>query len=490
MGKPKWVSVGLVLVLLSSVACSSTTKKVGVDASRRTTTTSPGGAVAAAPGTGPATTSPAAGRTAAGGTTGGQKGASAAGPAAVGGNKICSGTVKFGISYGADTGPAVAAASGRAITSQTPAGLQAGFQHGIDWVNAHGGWGGCKVEPVFYGFRYSSDFDQQSQEECTTFTHDNHVFVALNSFTDETQTYMQCMADQKAPMIWGGNLVQPYGATFKRYRGYLYQPWAISFDRWGAFIDELNSVGYFHPGAKVGILIADNGTGDNAHLANDIWTPKLRALNIPVSTFTFTQIRALSDISSVSTQMASAVLKFRQENVDHVLFTPSAIIGTLEFGHQADSQRYYPYYATNSLEGPGLLSDQQKAKTTHVGWLPLLDDNPPSGPADNPPNAARQQCYDIYKTAPQGDTVPTYDTVLFCDTLFFVQQALSKAPAMTAAGLLAGVESLGTSYTTASGIGPAQLRPGRYDGNTLIRSMRWDPNDKIFKYVSPPRPVP
>jgi hypothetical protein len=122
--------------------------------------------------------------------------------------------------------------------------------------------------------------------------------------------------------------------------------------------------------------------------------------------------------------------------------------------------------------------------------MPLLDDNPPTVPSPNPANPARQQCYDIYKSAQEGQTVPTYDTVLFCDAMFFVQQALAKAPAMTAPGFLAGTEALGTSYRSATGYGPSQFGPGRYDGGTLIRSMRWNATDKAFRYVSPPRPVP
>jgi hypothetical protein len=502
-GAPRrWSSVGIVLVLVGSAACSTTTKKGPVDIGNSTsaTTTAGGsasGSSATGSGGGPAPASSggthgggAAGTTPSGGAVPAPGTPGGAAPVAIGGHKICNGTVEFGISYGADTGPAVAAASGRSISSQTPAGLEAGFQHGIDFLNAHGGWGGCVVKPVFFGFKYAGDFDQQSQEECTTFTRDHHVFAALNTFTDETQTYMQCMADRKVPMVWGGNLVQPYGPTYTRYHGYLYQPWAISFDRWGPFIDELNSVGFFHPGAKAGILIADNGTGDDAFLANSVWTPKLNALKVPVSTFTFTQIRSLSDISNVSTQMSSAVLRFRQQGVTNVLFTPSAAIATLEFGNQAQSQGYHPYYETNSLEGPGLLPDGEKPRATHVGWLPVSDDNPPSKPLSNPANPALQQCDDIYKTASQGQSVPTYDTILFCDAMFFVQQALAKAPAMTAAGLLAGVDALGQSFDTAAGYGPTRLGNGRYDGNTMIRSMKWDASAKVFKYVSPPRPVP
>jgi hypothetical protein len=51
-------------------------------------------------------------------------------------------------------------------------------------------------------------------------------------------------------------------------------------------------------------------------------------------------------------------------------------------------------------------------------------------------------------------------------------------------------EALGTSYRAATGYGPSQFGPGRYDDGTLIRSMRWNATDKAFRHVSPPRPVP
>jgi len=404
--------------------------------------------------------------------------------------------VKIGIAYAADTGAAVAAGGGaqavanggRDTNQLTPAALEAQFRAGLAYLNKHGGWAGCTVAPVFFQFKLlGNNYDEESQEECTTFAIDNHVFIAYDPGFNDTQVYVQCMADHHVPMVLASSMVRLDDALFKRYRGYLYQPWDISYDRMGAFIDALDSAKYFDPGSKVGIIIASNGTRAEEHLANHIWLPRLKAKHIPVTTFTYSNLRGFQDLSNASTQMSAAVLKFRQAGVDHVMFTPSSGISDLEFGNQAQSQQYYPRYGLASYDAAFFLSQKQQETAVKIAWEPDTD-NPSGAPsvvASNPPNPAYKLCYSIYQQA--GSNLRDYR---YCDALFMVQQALALSPAMTPAGLLRGVEALGTSFRTAASYGPTYLGPGRYDGDHLIRPMKYDKQQKLFVYSGPLRTIP
>lgn len=402
------------------------------------------------------------------------------------------GKVKFGIAYISDGAVAAAEASGKSISAQgaaqAAAAIQRQFDIGLAYLNSHGGWAGCQVEPVYFQFHIvASDYNTEDQQMCLKFA-SAKVFAAINWITNDTQLLPQCLSSHGIPIIWDGDQLQLDDAMYKQYAGYLYQPWGFSYDRWGAFVQALQSAGELSSGTKVGIVIADNGAGAEAHLANDILAPKFKALGDTVDTFSYTNISGLSGLSGVATQMSAAVLKFKNDGVKDVMFTPSASVSSLEFSTAANSQGYFPTYIMNSLETPGAyLTTQDKTKALFLSYLPARDDvapEPASVLASVPHNPAYTLCADtIYK----GVAAPPTD---FCDAMFFIQQALKGGKTVSVAALKSGVEALGTSFVSANGFGPTKFGPGVYDGGQEIQVQKWDTALKAFNYAGPIQKIP
>jgi hypothetical protein len=395
------------------------------------------------------------------------------------------GKVKFGIAYIADGAVAAAEASGKTISAQGAAqaadAIQRQFTVGLNYLNSHGGWLGCQVVPVYFQFHIvSSDYNTEDEQMCLAFSQAK-VFAAINWITNDTPLLPSCMAQHGIPVIWDSDQLQLDDAMYKEYAGYLYQPWGFSYDRWAGFVQALRNVGVLPAGTKVGIVVADNGAGAETYLANSILAPKFKALGDTVQTFTYTNISGLADLSDVATEMSAAVLKFKGEGIQDVMFTPSASVSSLEFSTAANSQDYFPTYIMNSLETPGAyLTTQDKTKALFLSFLPGKDDaapEPPSVLASVPANPAYTRCADtIYK----GVAAPPTD---FCDAMFFIQQALSKQKVISVAALKAGAEALGTSFDSANGYGPTDFGPGVYDGGTELQVEKWDPAISAFNYV-------
>jgi len=491
------VGVAAALSLLAMAACSSyeRTGLQGVGTGAGAPTVSGGAAVgagAAQPGqTSAGAPSPGRGSSAAvagpalPGGTGAATGGSAL-PAAGSVLRTC--TVKVGATYSSDVNAALAAAGNPSAATQYSGyvkALQAEYQAGADHLNSNGGLGGCKVELAYYDFHsLSSDgFDAESQRECTSLAQDQHVALAF-IFGLETKTLIDCMAKYRIPVSYhGGEYTVPNDRDYSTYRGYLYQETGIATDRWAPFIDDLAAAGYFDNGSKVGILLADDGNGNNQHLVNDIWKPRLAALGYPNPTvFTFTQLKSYAAIGDTQAQFSSAVLRFKAAGIDHLIATPDSGNVTLFFPQQAESQNFHPRYAFTSVNYPELMKNvpaDQAARSMSVSFLNSDAENP-GQMATNPPNASRAQCDSLFKGKTNGGPAP----YLYCDFMDVVAAALRGARQMDAPTLLAGIESLGTSIPGAANYGGTRLSPGRYDGGTVVRVMEWDPAIKDYRYVS------
>jgi hypothetical protein len=418
------------------------------------------------------------------------------------GSSACTKTVKIGVSYSSDL------ATGLAIVGNPTAAQQAGNfvqqvqalnQREADFVNAHGGLAGCRIVLVYHDFKAlgSDGFSGESQTECADFAEDQHVFAVITGTGGalENRTLLTCLAQHQVVLVDGAGTAEytPSQQDFMQYRGYLYQPSNITPDRWAPFIDGLNSAGYFPKGAKVGILLADDGTGDNERLVNDLWKPRLAALGIKPTVFTFSQIEGYSDVSSVTGQFSSAVLQFKAAHIDHVMTTPDGGDSTIFFTQVASSQHYHPRYALNTINSlatwPTEPSDQRpNALGVSFSIADLGAAPDPKQMASNHANPSRTACEARF--AGKTGSAPLNVAYAVCDDYELLQTALAGAAAVTPAALLGGVERLGTTFPLSNGYDNAGFGLARYNGGRAIRIMVWDEPSQTWHYVSPPSPVP
>ena len=414
-------------------------------------------------------------------------GGSPGAPGAAGPVRKC--TVTVGVTYSSDVTAALAAVGNPAAATQYGGyvkALQGEYQAGADSMNRNGGIAGCRVQLAYYDFRTlaSDGFDAESQRECTALAQDRHVALAFIQGL-ETKTLIDCMARHKIPVFFhGGEYTVPNDRDYTQYRGYLYQETGIATDRWGPFIDDLAAAAYFDKGSKVGILLADDGNGNNQQLVNAIWKPRLAALGYPnPMVFTFTKLQSEAAVGETEAQFSSAVLQFKAAGINHIIETPDSGNVTLFFPQQAESQGFRPRYALTTPNYPALMANVPPAQSVGamtVSYSFFGDTSNAKELASNAPDAARAQCDAVYKGKTNG-LLPPY---VYCDFMNVVTAALRGARQIDPATLLAGVEGLGSTIIGAGNYGGTRFGPGRYDGGTVVRVMRWDPAIKDFRYVT------
>jgi len=413
--------------------------------------------------------------------------------------------VKIGVSYSSDEQAGIAAighAGSAAAFSNYAANIQRDYQLAVSDLNSRGGIDGCKVELVYHDFSAlaSDGFDGESQKECTDFAEDQHVFAAFTNAL-ETRVLLTCMAQHHTPVFMDNSFeFVPTSADFTTYRGYLYEPDAVALDRLGPVIDDLNAAGYFGAGPKVGILLADDGTGDRQRLVNSIWKPRLAALGIPVaSVFTFPQATGYAQLSDTSAQFDSAVLQFKAAGVNRVMITPDGGDSVIFFTQEAQSQNYHPLYGLTTYNAPSTLAWGPSAEAKGamaVVWQATdvtnnVDD--PSGAAyveaANPPNSARSRCDHIYAAA-STTGIEGYEFYKWCDALNLMATALAHSAAVTPQALVSGVDALGGAFQAAATNGPSSFGPARYDGDVDVRVVKWSPAAGELRYVTAPEAIP
>jgi hypothetical protein len=419
-------------------------------------------------------------------------------PPGAAGTGTCTTPVKIGVSYSSDEAAGLAIVGNSGASSQVGSYVQAQqalFQREADNINRHGGIGGCKVVLGFHDFKSlgSDGFSGESEAECVDFAEDQHAFAVINT-TLENKTLVTCLAQHHVVSLYYGSTYQATPQDFTQYRGYLYEPSGVNVYRWGPYISQLAAAGYFPKGAKVGILIADDGTGTNQHLVNDIWKPQLQAMGITPVTFTFSQIEGFSDVSATTSQFSSAVLQFKAAGVTDVIGTPDNGDIVVFFTQVSQTQDFHPRYAFTSGSGAVAWGTEPAGQRPNaltvsnavgdIGLAPAASQLAPLAPTP-----ARTACNALYSGHTGSSSVASAYGI--CDAFNLLASALAGAPTVTPAALLAGVDRLGTTFSLADGYTNASFgEPDRYDGGTTTRMLQWNESAQQWQYISPVETVP
>ncbi len=433
-----------------------------------------------------------------GGTTGGAAPAIAAGAG-------CKTPVKIGVTYSTDEGQVLTqlgnSALGKEVSSPTLVQTtKALYTHIANYINATGGLDGCPIQFAYYNFQFGDPAGESdnSQHECTTFAEDDHVFAELNQ-SNENSTLISCLSQKKTVILYGGGLQsRPTPADYKNYAPYLYSLAYVNTYRLGPTVDMLNSAHFFgaNPAtAKVGILLANDGTDTNQYLVNKLWKPALSKLGITNPTvFSYNQCHTVSECATTTNDFSSAVLQFRNAGVDKVLFTPDGGDAVFFFFQVAHSQKYYPQYGMTTASGPSLFNTEPKdeqGSAMAVSWYAGdLYPNLPAVLTASPPNATKTSCAAMLKKYYAAYYQLYYGV---CDEVFFLQDALKGAKNISADTLKQGADKLGTTFPMASGYGNATFGENcQYDGATTARVIQWSTKNQVWTILPnvPPMQIP
>lgn len=481
----------LLVLALVATACGSTSKTQSTDRTAGTDAVATEDSVAgsAVPG---ATDGPSRGRSRSSGTVGAPASEFPPAPIVEGGGEVRLGTgvtansIKIGFNHSAPLGPAFAIVG----FGGEPEGVNDERQvidALVKYFNTHGGLAGRKIIPVYYEYDAASGrtWDSLAAEACQRFVNDEKVFVVASGHVGGTDALLACLAEGKTPLLQQNQW--PYdGVYFREYANYLYQPSRMRPERWvPAYVQGLKDAGYFTSGYKLGLLSYDAPVFGRISKLIRAELAK-RGLKLTREEIIGTP-QAVADFGPMATQMQNATLRFRADDVTHIIFNEWA--GQMPFFYLtvADDQDYHPRYGFTSVQLGNTQAQQHDASQLRgaiiVSWLPSQDVARPDDPRKG---GAFGRCDKIFRDA--GVAPHRLYNGTFCDSLFFLEATLSKTNDITPTGLSAAGAKLGTSYDSPF-TWSTRFAAGRPDGASAVRIGRYNDGCGCFRYTTPDRPV-
>ena len=453
---------------------TSTTGGTTGDLSGGTATTGSGSsAIAGSPGdrSGSSTTGSATGATT-GDIGPGTTGVTASAPIKVG-VLTATGAAKYQRSLGFDQG-----ASGDQVAMT---------QSVVNYINAHRGLGGRRIQLVSYDLDYgaaATNLSAAMQAACTFFTQDNRVVAVASYVALAPDSFYACMSKAHVPLVTPDEGVS--SDFFKRYPNTVYIPSGPSYTRLLAdSVDALWSAGWLTSKSVVGVVRYD--TNDVHSIVDKGLVPALQRHGLKLTTGMYT---------STNTDAASAysggVLSFKAKNVDRVFFAPGG--QPIYFGLAAEQQAYHPRYEMGSLEYPNPVANtlpaDQLQGSMGLGWLPYLDLTSSEWPKVVTPGIS--ECRKAMAAAKQDYSGSTTLAIAawICDDWLFLRDVFAAGATPDEAGIRRAADSLGATFKPAATFGTLLAANRTHDGASGYRLNAFQSSCSCYRYISPVRPLP
>jgi ABC-type branched-subunit amino acid transport system substrate-binding protein len=357
----------------------------------------------------------------------------------------------------------------------------------VDYINAHGGFGGRKVELVLYDLNeaaFVANAENAAQAACTYFTQDKKVSAVASIVALLPATFYRCMADAHVPVVSPDEGVSR--DFFQQLPNTLYTPAAPNYTRLlEDSVEALWSAGWLTSKSVVGVVGVD--TTDVHAIVDKGLVPALKrhGLQLTAGLYTATD-------SSQAGEYNGGVLSFNSRHVDRVFFAPGG--QPYSFATAAQSQRYYPRYELSSLEYTTALTENLPAEQLRgsmgIGWLPYLDLPSTAWPSAPTPGIA--DCRKALAKAAQDFTTGTTLAIgaWICDDWNFLRDVFNAGAMPDEASIRRVAETLGGSFRSAATF-RTHYAPGRtHDGVAVYRLQAFQDACTCYKYVSPQRPLP
>ena len=446
---------------------------------------------------------------AAGAASGPGGGVRAGSAAAVAGPGVSATTINIGLTV-TDNSKAAAAALGASGQGVGGGDAEAQYNIIINDINAHGGVLGHKLKPLIYHYDATSteSIDQQESAACAYWTQDNKVLAVAAGDGTQSNTLLSCLNKAGALQVYE-EFSSSDLSTFQHFPYYV-EIGSLDADRMAAvWPSQLKAQGYFagwdyNTGTpskvtpvKIGIISFDDAVSTRA--VTSYLEPALKAMG-----YTYEYSRVLfptgeADNGTSISQIQNVVLKFRSDNVSHVLPVESlgAGIGGF-FARGASGQRYYPRFGLNSgngaqvLVGAGVWPSDELAGSMGYGWIPLADvsyaDDPTNGPDSN---ASRQHCVKLMRDHGQtvNDAITERQVVEACDQLYFLADSLRRGGALNRNAFLQSVNALGPGFIAGDTFSTF-FSSNRHDGVATGRPFTYAASCTCFRYSGPRFRIP
>jgi len=357
----------------------------------------------------------------------------------------------------------------------------------VDYINAHGGLGGRKIQLVSYDLdptAFATDPNSALQAACAYFTQDNKVVAVTNIVALLPESFYACLAKAHVPVVSADE-----GASsdfFRKYANTFYMPSGPNYTRMLTdSVDALWKAGWLTARSTVGVVGYD--TVDVHDIVNEGLVPALQrhGLKLAAGMYTSTTTEAASEYNS-------GVLSFRTKHVDRVFFAPGG--QPIYFGLAAEQQAYHPHYELGSLDYPtpvaGVLPADQLSGSMGLAWLPYLDLPPAAWPSVTTPGIA--QCRTAMARANQDFSSGTTLGIAawICDDWMLLRDAFNAGASPDEVGIRRAVESLGSAMGPAATFRTTLAASRTHDGASSYRLIAFEDGCSCYKYTSGLRPMP
>jgi hypothetical protein len=373
----------------------------------------------------------------------------------------------------------------------------------IKAVNADGGIAGRKLTVVQATFNYTAaSYDTEFEAACQTFTRDHHVAAVIYDGVTYNASFHTCLTRAGVPVF-----VMAQGSTqigdsvdLASYPG-LVTAGSVSIDRrLGAIMTGSLERGFLRPGNTLGVIVETCPYHVRAY--DRVLKPMADRNRISVLRTDVDCGAGGADHATGINAVAAAVLRYRTEGIDGMLFVTNYESGTwYYFATAAEKQGWRPQYLLWHNQGSaaylaagrdaGLSAQQVKARG--FGSSPLSEVTHP--PAPPPAQAAvRTACLATAKrqSVPVSNELQRDAVLDICDVVSLLRRALTLSGGVGGTRAIAGaVDRLGTQFVSAVTLnGATRFAPGRHDGPALGAVSVWNARCECIAYVTAPKPIP
>jgi len=252
-------------------------------------------------------------------------------------------------------------------------------------------------------------------------------------------------------------------------------------------VNGLFNEGFFGSGAKIGLVGYNTSAYTNA--ISSALKPALAAHGLKLADEQLVApVTSLADIAATDQSVADAVLRFKSEGINHVIFLDNEGGTVNPWTKAAIAQKYFPRLGLTTNEMPSEQSylgnptnpDQVQEFSTALGlgWSPGTDEG------NAPVNATGQLCDSIMEAAGASAA----QAKLFwnvCDQLLAFSAGVNAGGQLTAKDALAGLADA-KSLQSAELASAPDYAGGRRDGVGSVRDLSFAMKCECFQYSSGP----
>ena len=358
--------------------------------------------------------------------------------------------------------------------------VKKGVQAVVDYVNAHGGAGGRKINPVFRPYTGQNDSPEFAEAQCRAFTQDSQVFAVVmdGQFQNNARPCYQAartiMLDQTP--------VPLDKEAYDQFSPYL---WSTSLPRYDLFtkslLTTLQSTGFFTGATGVAVVAPDSEVG--RRISSQLAVPYLQSIGVTKTSQFFIDV---SNVGTLGATTSAALTGAKTQGINRVITLGGERIEAVMLA-DVSAEELNARYSITSYDNPPFFVDNPDTIVTKsrvgmvgLGIAPSLDARLNSSPEvfpnpQRPNEGLCKQIVDGAGAAPPTTNRENYRVVFqFCDATLMLKAALDKAPKqLTPNAFRDAMWSLGTSYSSALNYG-INWSPGVYAPVNVVRGIYWD----------------